>query len=521
MAEPDIAHKLTDEELAALEKQIEAVYGKAYKEIEDEIREYFSKFAKRDAEMKKLLEAGEVTKEQYTQWRLAQLGRGERMEALKDNIAERMTRANEVAIAYVNDRTPGIYSLNRNYAAYRIELVHPEADFVLWDEQTVRRLIMEQPELLPYYPPEKAVKRGIDLAYEKKKVGDVVTGGILMGKGISQMADDLQREIVDMNRVSALRAARTAVTGAQNAGRQDGYVAAERMGIKIRRRWTATKDGKTRHDHGMADGQLRDVDEPFNVGGYKLMFPGDPSGPPHEIYNCRCTIDTREKEGIEAEPRMMRVRDPETGRNVLVREMTYQEWAEAKRAENPAAWERYMKQGRNASADRKQYEEYRKILGRKVPGRFEDFQKLKYNSPEKWDYTKNLKQYLVKYPTSNYHFFDAMQELKDRGIKKGVLIPANPKKAYVLSDTGRDGNHILKRMVERNITDDELRSYVDTANAMFVQWGGKRQFFVGEKGMAVIKRNENDEWIFKTGWKKEDFDNETELILEVLKKNGI
>lgn len=45
--------------------------------------------------------------------------------------------------------------------------------------------------------------------------------------------------------------------------------------------------------------------------------------------------------------------------------------------------------------------------------------------------------------------------------------------------------------------------------------------FCWGKGMAVMKRNENDEWIFKTGWKKEDFDNETELILEALKKNGI
>jgi hypothetical protein len=35
---------------------------------------------------------------------------------------------------------------------------------------------------------------------------------------------------------------------------------------------------------------------------------------------------TVEKEGIEAEPRQMRARDPETGQNVLVNEMTYDEW---------------------------------------------------------------------------------------------------------------------------------------------------------------------------------------------------
>lgn len=391
MAEPDIAHKLTDEELAALEKQIEEVYRKAYKDISGTIDEYFKQFVKRDAEMKKLLEAGEITREHYTQWRLAQIGRGERFKALRDNIAERMTRANEVAIAYVNDRTPGIYSLNRNYTAYTIELVHPEADFVLWDEQTVKRLIVERPELMPHYPKDKAVKRGIDLDYGRRKITDIVTSGIMQGKGIGKMADDLQRDLTDMNRVSALRAARTAVTGAQNAGRQDGYEAAAQMGIKVRKRWIATKDGKTRHDHGMADGQIVDHDKPFEVGGYKLMFPGDPSGPPHEIYNCRCTEVTVDKEGLEAEQRMMRVRDPETGRNVLAPKMTYQEWAAAKQAENPEAWGLYMKKGRNLSADRKQYEEYRKILGGKIPGRFEDFQDLKYNKPEEWAAIKTLK----------------------------------------------------------------------------------------------------------------------------------
>jgi hypothetical protein len=35
---------------------------------------------------------------------------------------------------------------------------------------------------------------------------------------------------------------------------------------------------------------------------------------------------TVEKEGIEAEPRMMRVRDPLTGKNVVVNEMSYEDW---------------------------------------------------------------------------------------------------------------------------------------------------------------------------------------------------
>ena len=87
------------------------------------------------------------------------MGRGKRFEALRDKVAERYTNANEVAISYINDKTPGIYSLNRNYAAYTIEQVSGNVGFDLWDEQTVKRLIVEQPNLMPYYPEKKALKR--------------------------------------------------------------------------------------------------------------------------------------------------------------------------------------------------------------------------------------------------------------------------------------------------------------------------------------------------------------------------
>ena len=97
------------------------------------------------------------------------------------------------------------------------------------------------------------------------------------------------------------------------------------MGLQLRKRWIAVKDGRTRHEHALLDGQTVALDEPFRIDGHKLMFPGDPAGVARLVWNCRCTMRTVEKEGIEAEPRQMRVRAPETGRNVLVNEMTYKE----------------------------------------------------------------------------------------------------------------------------------------------------------------------------------------------------
>lgn len=325
----DKAHRLTDEKLEEIEKRLSAIYSRAEKELQKTIDDYFAKFVKRDAKQKARLEAGEITEQEYKQWRLAQMGRGERFKALQSRVAERYTEANETAVRYVNDATPGIYSLNRNYSAYTIEKVAGNVGFDLWDEQTVRRLIVENPEVMPYYPPEKALKRGIDLAYGKKQISASVTSSILQGKSIPGIAKDLQTRMPEMNKASAIRTARTAVTGAQNAGRMDSYVAAEKMGIKVRKEWLSTLDGRTRHSHAILDGEQVDNEKKFSNG---CMFPGDPNGPAAEVYNCRCTM-VAAVDGVDTSDAKRRVRDPVTGKNIVVSDMTYKEWERLKKNE--------------------------------------------------------------------------------------------------------------------------------------------------------------------------------------------
>ena len=309
------ADDFTEEKLLELEKKINKVYSDAQKDLEKQAKDYFEQFAKRDEEYKKLVDSGEITKDEYKQWRLNQIGRGERINKMAANMAKRATQANEVAMAYVNDATPTIYSLNRNHEAYVIEQLGHDmtasGDFTLYNESSVRRMLVENPEVMPYYPEEKAVARGIDLEYGQKVIKAKTTSGILQGKSVYKIADDLQRDITNMNRVSAVRAARTAITSAQNGGRQDTMLAAQKMGIKLRKRWVSAKDGRVRDAHSAADGQTVNVDEPFIVGGEKLMFPGDKtSASGWNLYNCRCGMRTVEKEGIEAEQRQVRVQNP-------------------------------------------------------------------------------------------------------------------------------------------------------------------------------------------------------------------
>lgn len=291
--------KLTDKQLEELERKIHKLYKDAADEMDGTIKEYFKQFEKRDAEMKTALDNGEITKQQYTQWRLAQIGRGKRYEDLRDKLAERMTKANEVAAAYMNDVTPGVYSLNMNYAAYSIEQAYGAVGFTIWNDEAVRRLAVEEPDLMPYYPEVRAVNRGMDLAYGKQQISSQITSSILLGHSIPQMAAALRQRIRGMSDTSATRTARTAVTAAQNGGRQATFERAAAMGISIRKRWVATKDLRTRLEHGHADGQIVPIDKPFDVGGEPLMFPGDRSNASGwNIYNCRCAMRSVEKAGI-------------------------------------------------------------------------------------------------------------------------------------------------------------------------------------------------------------------------------
>ena len=84
-------------------------------------------------------------------------------------------------------------------------------------------------------------------------------------------------------RVEAI--ARTETISSSNMG-TDGLF--HDWGVK-KKELLATMDDRTRDTHLEADGQVVGIDEPFIIGGYEAMYPGDPSLPPEERINCRCT----------------------------------------------------------------------------------------------------------------------------------------------------------------------------------------------------------------------------------------
>lgn len=149
------------------------------------------------------------------------------------------------------------------------------------------------------------------------EVFDLVAGqmaaGINLGEGIPVLASRVDsvlsttRTVRWPNRATVV--ARTEAIGALNAGRTDAFraLAEEEPDVEFERLWLSTSDNRTRETHREADQQRVPLDQPFLVGGFELMFPGDPSGPPQEVIQCRCTsLLVEEGESVDLSNRQYR-----------------------------------------------------------------------------------------------------------------------------------------------------------------------------------------------------------------------
>jgi SPP1 gp7 family putative phage head morphogenesis protein len=115
-----------------------------------------------------------------------------------------------------------------------------------------------------------------------------ITAGITQGEGIRDMSKRIATDL-GTNANNAVRIARTETTRVMGEARQSVFEQTQAQGIRIQKRWLSATDDRTRSSHERLDGVTIDVDQTFPNG---LMYPGDQSGPPEEVINCRCTMIT-------------------------------------------------------------------------------------------------------------------------------------------------------------------------------------------------------------------------------------
>lgn len=126
----------------------------------------------------------------------------------------------------------------------------------------------------------------------KDAIQDALASGFSAGETISDVTERIKSVYEFAVEGRAERIARTEVLSAANAG---NFEALKRAGVE-EKEWLSSQDDRVRETHAELDGRSVPLNQPFiTSSGSALMFPGDPSGEPGEIINCRCTLIVPEK----------------------------------------------------------------------------------------------------------------------------------------------------------------------------------------------------------------------------------
>lgn len=129
---------------------------------------------------------------------------------------------------------------------------------------------------------------GKDITDLQKKIAGEITRGIAGG----QMYSEIARNVSNWARIprnNAMRIARTEAHRIQSKATADAQFKAKEKGADVVKQWDSSLDKRTRKSHRELDGQIRELEEPFEINGHKAMHPGG-FGVAKEDINCRCAI---------------------------------------------------------------------------------------------------------------------------------------------------------------------------------------------------------------------------------------
>lgn len=138
---------------------------------------------------------------------------------------------------------------------------------------------------------------GIDINDLKKAIRLEVSRGISNNYSFAQIAQQIDAKgQIGINK--AYRIARTEGHRIQEEAKIDAQKKAKDTGADVVKQWDAALDKRTRKSHAKLDGQIREIDQPFEYDGHKAMNPGGFGVAALDI-NCRCAMIQRAKWALD------------------------------------------------------------------------------------------------------------------------------------------------------------------------------------------------------------------------------
>lgn len=283
----DKVRQQTEKRLAQLEREIQQVYAQAAREIKQKMDTFARKHKAKDERLRAEVAAGKITEAAYQSWLRGQVFQGDLWEERLERITRDYMNADKRARELVGETEKKVFQEAANEQARQTKHdLRGAVSFTLYDRATVNRILREHPKLLPKYK----IDQPKDYTWNEKRVRNVILQGILQGESVYKIARRLSTELKTSNISKMQMFARTAITGAENAGRIDRMRQTAEQGVRVFKEWSSVGDDRVRDAHVELDGQSVEYDKPFQVDGEDIYYPGDPDASLDLTYNCRCTL---------------------------------------------------------------------------------------------------------------------------------------------------------------------------------------------------------------------------------------
>lgn len=389
----DYGHNYTSEQIIELDTEITLTYHEAAQDLQKKLDDFNEKYTIKEAIHAQDVKDGKWTQEQFENWKSGQVFQSEQWKNKRDQMVNTVVHANDVAMQMINNKVPNVFAVNASYMNYSLEQsANVDFGFGLYDPMTVTRLLKDNPKMLP----EWKINEKKDYVWNEKYVNKSVTQGILQGESIKQITKRVSDGLCASNENLMKTFSRTAMTGAQNAGRLESLKFAEDAGIDVMKQWMATLDSHTRDSHADVDGESVPLDSKFSNG---LEYPGEPGGAPAEVYNCRCTMVG----DLKKYPAKYKRYNNEKGKQIQY--MTYDDWAKFKS---------YGKKGFTASQGGKG-----KVIDYSKYGGEESFKIMqKYGSYKEFTNKATIDEFETVWGAYNYNASSVADAFNSKDTKK-------------------------------------------------------------------------------------------------------
>lgn len=253
-----IKSQLNDEEVII--KKLKATYNKAIRDINQKI---------------KILQADELTQSKIYQIQY--------QKALKMQIKAILDNLNANQYTYIQEYLKKCYEEGFLGTMYDLQGQGIPLVFPIDQNQVVKALTNDTKLSKSLYE-----SLGFHVKTLQKQINAEISRGIANGYSYNDITRNVLKK-ADMGVRRALRIVRTEGHRIQQQATFDAQKGAKERGADIVKQWDSTMDKKTRPNHVKLDGQIREIDEPFEVNGKQAMYPAG-FGVPHEDINCRCVM---------------------------------------------------------------------------------------------------------------------------------------------------------------------------------------------------------------------------------------